>query len=74
MLVQLSYGYWDRDCGTVSSLVRIGAWWQLIVGTVSIIPLVRRCKFEDEMLRGRFTEEWDRWAQDVPYRLFPGVY
>lgn len=74
MLMQLSYGGWDRECGVVSNVVRVGVWWQYIVGTLAIIPLFRRCRFEDEMLRGRFTEEWDRWSKNVPYRLWPGLY
>ncbi|KZT21800.1 hypothetical protein NEOLEDRAFT_1181470 [Neolentinus lepideus HHB14362 ss-1] len=35
---------------------------------------LRRTILEDDALRREFKEQWDRWAQKVPYRLLPGVF
>ena len=51
------------------------------LGVAVMIPLIspmfvipHRLGREDSELRKRFGIEWDRWAQEVPYRLIPGIY
>ncbi|KAI0652380.1 hypothetical protein C8Q79DRAFT_95693 [Trametes meyenii] len=36
--------------------------------------IVGRVDKEDEVLRERFGEEWERWARKTPYKLIPYVY
>lgn len=74
MVMHLSYGGWNRECGIMSTSIRFGVWWFFSVGTMSLISLWRRCGFEDVMLRQKFREEWEEWRKDVPYRICPGVY
>lgn len=35
---------------------------------------VQRTTQEDKLLRGKFGAKWDRWAENVPYKLVPYVY
>ncbi|CAE6504490.1 unnamed protein product [Rhizoctonia solani] len=52
-----------------------GCWVTVALGgTVLFGYVASRAKSEDEMLRGHFGKEWDRWAEKTKYRVVPGVY
>lgn len=72
--MQFSRGSWIRECNIMGTWMKVPAWWFLSFGTMSIISLWRRCQFEDDMLKERFGEDWEKWRKDVPYKLFPGIY
>jgi len=68
-------GSWCRESGMLERPIA----WLLIVPTICLYvfaPLisVRRVKYEDELLKKEFGEEWDKWSHRVPYRLIPWVY
>ncbi|KAJ8515627.1 hypothetical protein ONZ45_g6967 [Pleurotus djamor] len=50
-----------------------GAYWCIQIAVLLVLP-VRRMNVEDDWLRQRFGEEWDTYAERVPYRLVPGIY
>ncbi|KAF8701559.1 Protein-S-isoprenylcysteine O-methyltransferase, partial [Rhizoctonia solani] len=52
------------------------ACWATVVlgGTVLFGFVASRAKAEDEMLRGHFGKEWDRWAERTKYKVVPGIY
>ena len=67
-------GSWLRE----SMVYQMKASWLVISPVIFIVPLVfvmilRRVPAEDAMLKREFGKEWDRWAKEVPYRLFPGI-
>lgn len=79
-LAHLGRGGWVTECGIFGlegedvwsgAILRLSlfvvwyAWW-LAVG-------VRRAQAEDEELRKRFGETWNRYAQDVRWWFVPGV-
>lgn len=74
-LMIASPGSFTRRCGwleTTFGRVVIGVWaMQNVLGWVLSYM---RCQREDVLLRGRFQEEWDDYAQKVRYQMFPGVY
>lgn len=74
MVMHLSYGGWNSECGIMETPIRFGVWWFFSVASMSLVSLWRRCGFEDEMLRKKFGEDWEKWRKDVPYRICPGVY
>jgi len=54
-------------------------WWVLesiwIAAVLALLPLIGpRSKKEDNMLKKEFGKQWEEWAMNVPYRLFPGIY
>lgn len=70
-----SQGSWLRESGvldTTAGMLFFGAFTAMMVGLY--IGLVARMEREDVSLREEFKEEWDRWAQRVPYSLVPLVY
>ncbi|KAG7095582.1 hypothetical protein E1B28_006313 [Marasmius oreades] len=74
-LQQLSRGSWVRESGILDNpwgrpimLVWFGG-MAIMIGT-----LMMRIKSEDEILQKEFGDKWEKWREDVPYRLFPGVY
>ncbi|KAH7884190.1 hypothetical protein F5I97DRAFT_1813774 [Phlebopus sp. FC_14] len=75
LMVNLSPGSWLNTSGVLGNVwVRgVVGTWILLVGGVSV-SVVWRCKEEDAMLRERFGVLWVRWAQEVRYRLLPGIY
>ncbi|KAG2153582.1 uncharacterized protein EDB93DRAFT_1082412 [Suillus bovinus] len=42
--------------------------------TLLMISAVLRVSQEDEILKSTFSSEWERWAEEVKYRLIPGIY
>jgi protein-S-isoprenylcysteine O-methyltransferase Ste14 len=39
-----------------------------------VIMLFKRMDAEDRMLQQTFGVQWVRWAQEVPFKLIPGIY
>ncbi|KAJ8094534.1 hypothetical protein AAF712_010202 [Marasmius tenuissimus] len=74
-LQHLSRGSWVRESGILDTTwgrTIIFVWFggiALMIGT-----LMMRINSEEEMLRKEFGDKWEKWRQDVPYKLFPGVY
>ncbi|KZV84702.1 hypothetical protein EXIGLDRAFT_700204 [Exidia glandulosa HHB12029] len=63
---------------TVSPGLRVLVW---LVTVMAIFPFAIgfpsayfRPIVEDRMLRERFGKEWDAWAEQVPWKLIPGIY
>ncbi|KAF5377854.1 hypothetical protein D9615_006827 [Tricholomella constricta] len=78
LMCLLAPGSWLREC---SGLWRWDASGTSVVlgvfvagAAVARRALAGRMRREDEMLRARFGEEWERWAMKVPWRLVPGLY
>jgi protein-S-isoprenylcysteine O-methyltransferase Ste14 len=72
VITHLSNGSWVMEC---SGLM----WWVLesiwIAAVLALLPLIGpRSKKEDNMLKKEFGKQWEEWAMNVPYRLFPGIY
>lgn len=67
---------WLRESGalgTVGGAVVVG-FWLSGMSALTVILVAVRVREEDVMLRTTFGPVWDRWAERVRYRLFPGVY
>ncbi|KAG5636388.1 hypothetical protein H0H81_008252 [Sphagnurus paluster] len=63
-------GLWPRDTPGMFAIFGV-----LVVGAAVAARAVRgRMEREDQMLRVRFGDEWERWAKKVPWKLVPGVY
>ncbi|KAF8993250.1 hypothetical protein BDQ17DRAFT_1312459 [Cyathus striatus] len=52
------------------SLFAIWASWKIYM----TVHLIVRTQGEDEMLRGRFGDEWIQYARKTPNKLIPGIY
>ncbi len=75
VLSQVGEGSWFTECG----------WWAAPATKAFAVVwlawhsskpylLGKRVTVEDEVLRKEFGEEWERYAQRTPYRLFPFIY
>lgn len=74
-LCQGSAGSWVRESGLMNTSWGKRAVYGWSVLTVYMIAMVwMRIPQEDRMLRREFGEQWDKWAANVPYRVFPGIY
>lgn len=70
-----SPGSWFRECQIVDTTwggVLIVAYALFV--SVATVVITSRLVVEDQLLRERFKEQWDAWAQKVPYRLVPFLY
>lgn len=69
-------GSWMLESGLLKNplaYVLISIYGAVVVfGVLTWIP--ERTTTEDEALRTRFGQQWDRWAEKVPCLLIPGVY
>lgn len=64
------------ECGILSNWlgrIVVGAFPLQMVAAAVMVPL-SRIRHEDAMLKTEFGQDWDNWAQAVPYLLIPGVY
>ncbi|ESK92271.1 hypothetical protein Moror_4669 [Moniliophthora roreri MCA 2997] len=68
-------GSWVRESGI------LGTFWgrMVVMGwfggmTLMVATLMMRITSEEEILAREFGDKWAKWRQDVPYKLFPGVY
>ncbi|KAF5372570.1 hypothetical protein D9758_005217 [Tetrapyrgos nigripes] len=76
IVIHLSRGSWVRESGILESTV-----WGRVVALVwfggmamMIYTVVVRIKSEEEFLKKEFGVEWERYKEEVRYRLCPGVY
>jgi protein-S-isoprenylcysteine O-methyltransferase Ste14 len=68
-------GSWLRE----GMIYQIKSAWLILTPVIFCLYLgvgntFGRVRVEDAMLRKEFGKGWDKWAQAVPYRLFPGIY
>jgi protein-S-isoprenylcysteine O-methyltransferase Ste14 len=68
-------GSWMLECGLLEILpVKVFATLfisgQLYVGYI----LLARMGKENKMMKKEFGKQWEEWANNVPYKLVPGVY
>ena len=71
----LSRGSWVRESGILDTMwgrVVIFGWFGGIA--VMVATLMLRIKSEEEILHKEFGDKWQKWREDVPYKLFPGIY
>lgn len=70
-----SSGSWMRECKILDTpgglaLIALYAAYALPV----TVAFLRRAPLEDTLLRKEFGEQWEQWAERVPYRLIPFVW
>jgi protein-S-isoprenylcysteine O-methyltransferase Ste14 len=53
--------------------VLLGSWWALILGGAAMALMVIRTVFEDRLLRAELAS-YQAYAQDVRFRLVPGIW
>ncbi|KAF9554401.1 hypothetical protein CPC08DRAFT_175474 [Agrocybe pediades] len=71
----LAEGSWLRESGLLGSWY--GRTFAVVFGAFVLlgVPIVfRRVPKEDAALRKNFGKEWEEWAKEVPYALFPGIW
>ena len=51
----------------------LGSWLAALLGLLLVLPILRRTAREDRVLREHL-EGYDAYAEEVRYRLFPGVW
>jgi len=51
----------------------LGSWWALIPGLLAAIAMFIRTVYEDRMLQAEL-DSYTEYTQQVPYRLFPGLW
>lgn len=51
----------------------LGSWWAVIPGCLAALMMFIRTVYEDRMLQTELAGYAD-YAQEVPYRLFPGIW
>ena len=74
-VTQLTVGSWVWECAVLDSWVaRVIVAAHVLFDVWVIVMLFARCAGEDEALRREFGDEWVRWSQRTPARLFPGIY
>ena len=62
-------GFWDTMLGKTLIVAYISL--MLIPGAYLVLE---RMSKEDMALRNHFGTKWDKWAERVPYSIFPGIY
>ncbi|SJK99461.1 uncharacterized protein ARMOST_02763 [Armillaria ostoyae] len=68
-------GSWVWESGILMSIwgiVGLAVWYGGI--TLMLGTLMFRLKSEDEFMRREFGKDWEKWADEVPYRLIPLIY
>jgi len=71
----LREGSWARASGALDT--SLGHYIErLLFGFVLFVPVNvgRRTYREDGMMKAEFRGQWEEWAKNVPYKLFPGVF
>ena len=68
-------GSWFWECGARDTLLgRMAAMIFVASRMYTLYVVIRRTPVEDAMLEKRFGEEWEAWAERVPWRWVPGVW
>ncbi|EED81358.1 predicted protein [Postia placenta Mad-698-R] len=69
-----SPGSWLKECGVLKTLAgKTAAWLYVGYGVWGTVTAVARTSLEDRLMKEQFGGEWNKWAQNVPYRLIPRV-
>jgi len=65
-----------RESGVLENMVMktVIGFASALLGYIILVAVFGRMSKEDELLHGRFGEEWEKWARLVPYKLVPFVY
>ncbi|OSX57350.1 hypothetical protein POSPLADRAFT_1156904 [Postia placenta MAD-698-R-SB12] len=70
-----SSGSWLKECGVLDTFAGKFAAWLYVGYTLwGTVAFVIRAPLEDALMKEQFGEEWNKWAQRVPYRLIPYVF
>ncbi|KAF9803651.1 hypothetical protein IEO21_09600 [Rhodonia placenta] len=70
-----SPGSWLKECGVFDTFAGKIAVWLYVGYTVwGAVSAVARTSLEDRLMKEQFGEDWNKWAQNVPYRLIPYVF
>ncbi|KDQ23083.1 hypothetical protein PLEOSDRAFT_1049839 [Pleurotus ostreatus PC15] len=72
-LALCSPGSWLMECGVLSrgGILALAFW--IVKCGYAAKGTIARLGMEDETLRKTFGSTWDEYAENVPYRLIPGV-
>jgi protein-S-isoprenylcysteine O-methyltransferase Ste14 len=69
-----SRGSWVRESGILDTMIgRILAYGFAGLLTIWVWMLKKRWETEDRVLKKEFGQQWDEWAQRVPYAILPGI-
>jgi protein-S-isoprenylcysteine O-methyltransferase Ste14 len=68
------WGHLGMQGGLIGAFVFLAIALPVISNSLAVVMLFKRMAAEDKMLQQRFGPKWDRWAQDVPYKLVPWMY
>ncbi|KAK0469245.1 uncharacterized protein EV420DRAFT_1472505 [Desarmillaria tabescens] len=73
--IHLGDGSWIRESGVLNSVLGMSvvAVWKFGM-LIAVLSVLMRVKSEDDFLKREFGDKWEKWANDVPYRLVPGLY
>ncbi|KAK0205269.1 hypothetical protein DFS33DRAFT_753496 [Desarmillaria ectypa] len=73
--IHLGNGSWVRVSGVLDSVLGMSVIIVWKIGMlIAVLSVLMRVKTEDEFLRREFGDKWEKWANNVPYRLVPGLY
>jgi protein-S-isoprenylcysteine O-methyltransferase Ste14 len=64
-------GSWLKEYTMYGHKFEILMWIYVVIAVGSGIA---RIKKEDDMMRKAFGCEWEEWAKEVPWKLFPRIY
>ena len=70
-----SRGSWLRESGILDTTIGTtlaNAFMMLMLYFMILVK--KRCEKEDKALKKKFGNQWDEWAQRVPYAALPGVF
>ncbi|TFY67254.1 hypothetical protein EVJ58_g1744 [Rhodofomes roseus] len=74
-LMSLTRGAWFREAGLLETgMGRLACAFGVMYVVYGMVGLMVRVPSEDAMLRKQFGEEWEAYAQRVPYRMVPYVF
>ncbi|KAH9931198.1 hypothetical protein B0H21DRAFT_97132 [Amylocystis lapponica] len=74
-LCHVDRGSWLRECGALDTLGgKAVAYGWMVCLAYATMTLSARTLQEDRVLQKEFGEQWTRWAGNVRYRLFPGIW
>lgn len=66
-------GYVGFILQSLGTPLLLGSWWALLPGLTAVVLMVIRTSFEDRLLQAELTG-YPEYAQQVRYRLVPGVW
>ncbi len=66
-------GYAGGALFMICSSLALGSWWSILPMLLVVATLIRRTRLEDRLLQAKLPGYSD-YAQNVRYRLFPGIW